>query len=107
MTVKEYITGKFQQFGIKLSDADLADVEIHVNPDEAYTQSNQKDAYLAIALHIVPFYLLRAKSIEENGFSISWDNDALLKWYSWLCNYLDIDDSLNGKSVITDMTNLW
>lgn len=106
MSVKEYITSKFQQFGIQLSDADITDISLVVDPDEEYNEDNRNDVYKSFT-DIIPQYLLRAKSVSENGFSISWDNEALLRYYSWLCKQLDIDDNLNNMSSITDITDHW
>lgn len=106
MTIKEYITSKFQIFGIKLSEADLVDISIVVNLDADAVGDNINEALKAMAIHVIPNLLLRAKSISENGFSITWDNDALLKYYAWLCKHLGIDDILNNSSV-TDISNMW
>lgn len=106
MTIREYITSKFQSFGIKLSEADLVDISMTVNLDDDASGDKINDALKAMAIHVIPNLLLRAKSISENGFSISWDSDALLKYYAWLCKHLGIDDTLNQSSV-TDISNMW
>lgn len=106
MTIKDYITAKFQTFGIKLSEADLIDISMNVYLDCEASEDNINKALKAVAIHVIPGLLLRAKSISENGFSITWDNDALLKYYAWLCGHLGIDDILN-KSSVTDISNMW
>lgn len=106
MTIREYITSKFQTFGITLSDADMIDISMSVDVDEQITEANRLEALRAVATSVIPQLLLRAKSISENGFSISWDNDALLKYYAWLCAQLGIDDTLNS-SVVRDITGRW
>jgi len=107
MTVKEYITSKLSGFGIKVSDADILEISFLIDPDEVLTESNRDTVLKAIALHVLPHLLLRAKSVSENGFSIGWDMDALLKYYAWLCNYLGIEDELNTISTITDISDHW
>lgn len=106
MTIREYIVSKFQSFGISLSEADFVDVSMSVNLDERISDENRLDALRAVAISVIPQLLLRAKSISENGFTISWDNDALLKYYAWLCDTLEIDNMLN-RSVVRDITNMW
>lgn len=93
--------------GIDLSDSDLADIALTVNLDDELAQQNQKDVYMAIATTLIPFLLLRPTSINEQGFSVSYDKDSLLRYYAWLCDWLGIDDSLNEKVVLTDISDLW
>lgn len=107
MTIKEYITDKFQSFGITLSKADLFDVSMSVNMNDDMTSENRNRVYLALIKTVIPQWLLRAKTVSENGFSISWDSEALLKWYSWLCSELGIEDELNGTTSIEDGSDLW
>lgn len=107
MTIKEYIVSKFQQFGITFSDADIADISLSVDIESEFSKENRNAVYLALVKTVIPQLLLRAKSISENGFSISWDNDALLKYYSWLCNELGIEDTINSKSKISSGTKRW
>lgn len=107
MTIKDYITSKFQTFGINLSEADLADISITVSLTDEFTQDNKNDVYLSLVGSVIPQLLLRPKSISESGFSISYDNDALLKYYAWLCNELGIEDTLNDISKISDASDIW
>jgi len=105
MTVREYLTTKFAPFGIVLSEADFAEISFQVDINEELTDENMKDALRAVALSIIPQFLLRAKNVSENGFSISWDADALLRWYEWLCSYLEIDNQLT--TFVRDVTDRW
>lgn len=107
MTIKDYITSKFQSFGIELSEADLVDISMTVSLTDEFTQDNKNDVYLAIVKNVIPQLLLRPKSISESGFSISYDNDALKNYYAWLCNELGIEDNLNDVSKISDASDIW
>jgi hypothetical protein len=107
MTVREYITGKFQTFGVKMSEADLFDISISVDTEGEMNEQNRDAVYSALALTVIPQWQLRAKSVSEDGFSISWDNEALLRYYSWLCKTLGIEDKLNGESSIEDGSCMW
>lgn len=107
MTVKDYITSKFQPFGINLSEADLIDISMTVSLDDEFTADNKNDVYKALAISVIPQLKLRPKSIGEQGFSISYDTDALLKYYAWLCNELGIEDALNDVSKISDASDIW
>lgn len=107
MTIKDYITSKFQTFGINLSEADLADISLTVSLTDEFTQDNKNNVYLALVGSVIPQLLLRPKSISESGFSISYDNDALKDYYAWLCNELGIQDNLNDVSKISDASDIW
>ncbi len=107
MKIKDYITSKFQTFGIELSEADLADISMTVSLADEFTQDNKNDVYLALVGNVIPQLLLRPKSISESGFSISYDNDALKNYYEWLCNELGIEDTLNDISKISDASDIW
>lgn len=102
MTVKDYITSKFQSFGINLSEADFADVALSgVDIDSELTNDNRKAVYLSIVRFIIPQLLLRAKSISESGFSVSYDTEDILQYYAWLCGQLGIKDELSQKPTVT------
>ena len=107
MTIKDYITSKFQSFGIELSEANLVDISMIVSLADEFTQDNKNDVYLAIVKNVIPQLLLRPKSISESGFSISYDTDALKNYYAWLCNALGIEDNLNDVSKISDASDIW
>ena len=105
MTVREYITGKFKPFGIGFSDADFADISASVDINSPFTGDNRKEVYRQLAECVIPQLLLRPKSVDENGFAISWDIDALMKYYEWLCATAEIEPVL-GSSII-DVTDIW
>ena len=73
MTVEEYIQQKFQPFGIQLSEADLLDISLSsgISGEDEINQSNIGLISVVMAKFIPS--LLRASSISENCFSMSWD----------------------------------
>lgn len=107
MTINDYINQKFQSFG-NLSEADLLDIMLNngLNGDDEVTLDNMEGVMVAIA-KFIPSLLARPKSINESGFSISWDMDALKEYYAYLCNKYEIDDELNVISSISDASDLW
>lgn len=102
MTIKDYITSKFQPFGVNLSEADIADIALSgVDVDADLMNDNRKSVYLSIVKFIIPQLLLRAKSISESGFSVSFETKDILQYYAWLCKELGIKDELNQKPTVT------
>ncbi len=98
MTLKEYISGKFQPFGIQLSEADLLDMSLNANkePEDEISQECISSVSVAMA-RFIPSLLLRATSVSESGFSMSWNIDGIREYYSMLCRQYGLKDELNDN----------
>ena len=96
MTVKEYISDKFQSFGIQVSEADLLDMSLNANvsPDDEVTSTGAISVAIA---NFIPSLLLRATSISESGFSMSWNTQGIKDYYSLLCRQYGLKDELNDN----------
>lgn len=90
MTTHEYIRQKFGSFGIQLSEADLLDIYPKVEDYEG-----QKEIQVAI-VRFIPSLLMRP-NVSENGFSVSWDRNALKEYYNLRCKELGINNVLTPK----------
>lgn len=101
MTIREYISGKFQQFGISLSDADFIGMLDSTDFSEGNecTGDSLNVANIAIA-EFIPSLLLRATSVSENGFSMSWNIEGIKEYYSILCSRYGLDNQLSDKPTI-------
>lgn len=98
MTVKEYISSKFQSFGIQVSEADLLDMPL--NAKKELSDEVNRDAIDAISVamaRFIPSLLLRATSISESGFSMSWNIQGIKDYYSLLCKQYGLKDELNDN----------
>lgn len=113
MTIAEYIGSKFRAFGV--TEAMLADVALDsgLSTDLQYDRTNANQVGLAMIGLLEELILSpRQKSINENGFSVTWDFDGLGQWYLWLCRKHgrkpddEVTDSL-GISRLTDRTDMW
>lgn len=98
MTVKDYISQKFQTFGTNLSEADLLEISLSsgISGEDEMGPSNIGLVSVAMA-KFIPSLLLRATSISENGFSMSWDTQGLKEYYSFLCKKYGPEDTLSDK----------
>ena len=96
MNVTEYIQQRFQSFGITLSEADLFDIclSAKIHPGDEVMAENHASINVGIA-RFVPTLMLRAKSIGESGFSISWDTKAMKDYYSYMCKKYGLRDELS------------
>ena len=106
MTVGEYITDRFQTFGVSLSEADLFDVTLS-DPDislETEITKENREQVLRAMTGIIPAILAMPESVNENGFSVQWDKSGLREYYRMLCNQLGI--ACEAGSSISDASHI-
>ena len=98
MNVREYISDKFQSFGIQVSEADLLDMSLNAKMDvDDDVTADGLDAISVSIARFIPSLLLRATSISESGFSMSWDTKGIKDYYSLLCKKYGLTDELNDN----------
>ena len=103
MTVADYIRGKFQTFGITVSEADLLELSLSsgISGEDEISQQNIGLVSVAMA-EFIPSLLLRANSINENGFSVSWNVEGIKQYYAFLCKKYGLKDDINtDKATVT------
>ena len=101
MTVADYIKGKFQTFGINLSEADLLGMSLSQGLDGEDELTKENIGLVSVSMvGFIPSLLLRAtsKSVSENGHSKSqsWDVSGIKEYYAFLCKKYGLDDELNA-----------
>ena len=98
MSIKEYISSKFQSFGIQVSEADLLDMSLNAHVDiEDDVDADVIDNISVAIARFIPSLLLRATSISESGFSMSWNTQGVKDYYSLLCKKYGLKDELNDN----------
>lgn len=98
MTVADYIRGKFQTFGITVSEADLLELSLSSGISGEDEMNQQNIGLVSVAMAgFIPSLLLRATSISENGFSMSWNIQGVKEYYSFLCKKYGLEDTLSDK----------
>ena len=102
MKVNDYITQKFQTFGIQLSEADLMDISLNsqISGEDEMNQDCHTRVTVAIA-KFIPSLLLRPVSMGEGGVSVSWNIDGIKSYYSLLCKQYGLKDELSNKPKVT------
>ena len=98
MILADYIKQKFQSFGIQLSEADLLDIS--TNLEDEVTDENKEIVNYNI-VKFIPNLLLRATSISESGFSMSWNIQGIKDYYSMKCKEYGLKDNLSDKPKVT------
>lgn len=98
MNVRQYISSKFQSFSIQVSEADLLDMSLNarVNIEDDVDADVIDNISVAIA-RFIPSLLLRPTSINESGFSMSWNTQGVKDYYSLLCKKYGLKDELNDN----------
>ena len=98
MNINKYISDKFQSFGIQVSEADLLDMSLNarVNIEDDIDADVIDNISVAIA-QFIPSLLLRPTSINESGFSMSWNTQGVKDYYSLLCKKYGLKDELNDN----------
>ena len=98
MTVNDYILQKFQTFSVNLSEADLFDICLNAKISGGGEMNEDCQTRVSVAIaKFIPSLLLRATSISENGFSMSWDIKGVKEYYSFLCKKYGLEDTLSDK----------
>lgn len=97
MNVSNYISQKFQSFGISMSEADLLDISLSsgLNASDEVNEETHDKVNVAIA-KAIPSLLMRATSVSEGGFSMSWDINGLKAYYSYMCKLYGLKDEINS-----------
>lgn len=100
MTVKSYIVGRFQSFGVKLSEADLLDIimkggtEIDLGSDIAPEFKTDIDIKIT---RFIPSLLLRP-NISESGFSMTRAQSADIRsYYDLMCKELGLKNQFKTQ----------
>lgn len=103
MTVADYIKGKFQAFGITVSEADLLELSLSSGISGEDEMDQQNIGLVSVAMAgFIPSLLLRATSINENGFSVSWNVEGIKQYYAFLCKKYGLKDDINtDKATVT------
>lgn len=102
MIVRDYIQQKFQTFGIGLSEADVFEicVGMEISSEDMLGAANLPVVKVAIA-KFIPSLLLRATSINESGFSMSWNTEGIKEYYDFLCKEYGLENKLSKKPKLT------
>ena len=102
MTVNDYILQKFQTFGVNLSEAGLFVICLNAKIGGGGEMSEDCQPRVSVAIaKLIPPLLLRATSISESGFSMSWNIQGIKDYYSFLCKQYGLKDELGNKPKVT------
>lgn len=99
MTLGEYSKQKFQTFGISLSEADLLGISLSSGLELTEEVAAKNIAAVSVGIaRLIPELLLRATSISESGFSMSWNIEGIKQYYAFLCRTYGLKDVINSDA---------
>lgn len=107
MTNREFISQQMRAFGV--TESDLMFVDLNLDDEVTDVSVTEKAMIPLIAkLALSPYQ----KSINENGFSVSWDVGKMGWLYKYLCSKYGVTPDPQvlaalGMSVIIDQTKKW
>lgn len=113
MTIREYVSQKLQAFNVTESFYVDFEAASGLSLDDEYTRDIAPVVGKALAETIAELILSpRLSSVNEGGFSMSWDYSELGKYYNYLCNKWGVKPNeealaVSGVSVIMDKTDMW
>ncbi|MEG1693444.1 MAG: DUF6706 family protein [Bacteroidales bacterium] len=95
MIIKDYITQKFQTYGLQLTDADIFDIMGEKSVEETINEDVIPIVEMGI-IKFIPSLLLHA-SVSESGFSVNKArSEDVLKYYSFLCDKYNKEDKFSN-----------
>jgi hypothetical protein len=105
MEIGNYIKSKLSLWSVDLSDDLIVNELLRVgyNLCDEITENTNLDLFF---FNIIPEILIMPKSVSEGGFSITYDKDALLAYYSILAKKLNYVNALSNDTII-DITSKW
>lgn len=95
MTAAEYISGKFSSFNVNLTEADLLDMSAASGLDMGAEIDVDTVNLANIAMTALIPSLITMGSVNESGFSVSFNKEGLLQYYNYLCKRYGLENALD------------
>lgn len=95
--------------GLNLNDAQIEYIlsEQDISPDYDVVTNDDRIKVQTAIYYQIPLIIAGLQNVQEGGYSISFNTDALKLWYSTLAKKLGLDDEINGTVTIRDRSNFW
>ena len=105
-TNKEFINASLKRFGVEETDVDLIMAEHpELDPEGEVSANACKVAMYESMSVILP---AMSHNVSEDGYSVTWNIEAIKMWYSALCRELGKTDVLTLKRPkIRNRSNCW
>lgn len=108
MTARDYIKKKLEQLNIDYND-ELIDAELKqfgIDGDDEATDVPERKFDLFV-YNVIPTVFLRAQSVSEGQYSVSYSVEALKAYYAYLSDKLGLPNKLTDGTIIRDISKRW
>lgn len=109
MTIGDYINARLKQWKVEVSEdiVKIAFVVAKVQPTDDFTSTSENAAFQVLYKLIPDIIISIPKSISEGGYSITYDKDAMIAFYTMIADKLNLPDEISGKASVKDITRRW
>lgn len=104
MTNKEYITKSLN--GLDVSDDDIEIIMLKGSVD-ADAPADAQTCDMAVYHRMSAVIKGMMQNVSEDGYSISWNMEAVKLYYAALCNELGVENVLVNRPKIRNRSNYW
>lgn len=104
MTNKEYLTKSLNGLNVSEDDIDIILVKGGLVADGT-VDTRACDVSVYNRMSVVLKGMLQ--NVSEGGYSISWNMEAVKKYYSALCNELGKENVLVARPKVRNRSNIW
>lgn len=105
MNIGEYIQEKISLWSVEYSDSMISLELSRVGHSASESMSGEINLDL-FWYNVIPEIILMPKSVSEGGYSVSFDKEAMVKYYSLIAGNLGKPDRF-ASNTITDITAKW
>lgn len=108
MLISDFIKSKLGKFGVMIDDNELEGLLLKnsISTEETYTIDTVDKTERAMYDYLPE--MLIVSSIQEGGYSISYDREGILAYYRLLCNNLGLPDKVSTpQPKIKNRSNFW
>lgn len=103
MTYREYLTTTSKRMGAEASDVELILVEQKALIPDADVEVDVTRAKTALCRSFAT--MIPLANISEGGYSVSWNMEAVNRWYELTCDELGIAPATKPR--LKNRSNLW
>ncbi len=107
MKVRDYLSANLELWSVEVSDSliDAELINVGLNGDSEYEPELEAKTN-TLFYNLIPKLLLAPKRVSEGQFTIEYDKDAMVDFYSIIADKLGLPNML-VKNKIRDRSNLW
>lgn len=104
MTNREYLETTLSGFGLSSKDIELIALKASLDLDQ---EASSERCDLAIYNRMSVVLKNTLQNVSEGGYSISWNMEAVKRYYESLCEEIGMPNTLYSQPKIRNKSNIW